>query len=231
MNSALTVYLVEDDAAVQLGCVQALQLADIPVKAFDSAEALLPHVRPGMAAVVVTDMRLPGADGLAVISEVRDVDADVPIIMITGHGNVELAVEAMRNGGGIHCKYVPGTYTPLANHTNDYLMDREKQRTGELYSGVEGIAIQDASLQESMGPIADRTREHLTGTDKGIVQTRRKLIEAALALAERGEVPPGTEPAEQRVRSVAIVLPDDQPFYEAAREALRAEPGKPHASV
>ncbi|MEY2683274.1 MAG: hypothetical protein RJA09_418 [Pseudomonadota bacterium] len=140
-------------------------------------------------------------------------------------------VEAMRNGGGIHCKYVPGTYTPLANHTNDYLMDREKQRTGELYSGVEGIAIQDASLQESMGPIADRTREHLTGTDKGIVQTRRKLIEAALALAERGEVPPGTQPVEQRVRSVAIVLPDNQPFYEAAREALRAEPGKPHASV
>lgn len=140
-------------------------------------------------------------------------------------------VEAMRNGGGIHCKYVPGTYTPLANHTNGYLMDREKQRSGELYSGVEGIAIQDASLQESMGPIADRTREHLTGTDKGIVQTRRKLIEAALALAERGEVPPGTQPAEQRVRSVAIVLPDDQPFYEAAREALRAEPGKPHASV
>lgn len=140
-------------------------------------------------------------------------------------------VEAMRNGGGIHCKYVPGTYTPLANHTNDYLMDREKQRSGELYSGVEGIAIQDASLQESMGPVADRTREHLTGTDKGIVQTRRKLIEAALALAERGEVPPGTQPAEQRVRSVAIVLPDDQPFYEAAREALRAEPGKPHASV
>ena len=140
-------------------------------------------------------------------------------------------VEAMRNGGGIHCKYVPGTYTPLANHTNDYLMDREKQRTGELYSGVEGIAIQDASLQESMGPIADRTREHLTGTDKGIVQTRRRLMEAAIALAERGVTPPGTQPAEQRVRSVAIVLPENQPFYEAAREALRAEPGKPHASV
>lgn len=140
-------------------------------------------------------------------------------------------VEAMRNGGGIHCKYVPGTYTPLANHTNDYLMDREKQRTGELYSGVEGIAIQDASLQESMGPIADRTREHLTGTDKGIVQTRRRLMEAATALAERGVTPPGTQPAEQRVRSVAIVLPDNQPFYEAARDALRAEPGKPHASV
>ena len=140
-------------------------------------------------------------------------------------------VQAMRDGAGIHCKYVPGTYIPLANHTNDYLMNREKQRSGEWYSGVEGISIQDASLQESMGPIADRTKEHLTGTDKGIVQARRRLIDAALALAERGVPPPGTRPEEQRVRSAAVVLPEDQPFYDAARDALRAEPGKPHVSV
>ncbi|MDP2419374.1 MAG: response regulator, partial [Hydrogenophaga sp.] len=65
MNRTLTVFLVEDDAAMQLGCVQALQLADIPVRAFDSAEAVLPHIVPGLAGVVVTDMRLPGADGLS----------------------------------------------------------------------------------------------------------------------------------------------------------------------
>jgi hypothetical protein len=143
----------------------------------------------------------------------------------------ESEVQAMRDGAGIHCKYVPGTYIPLANHTNDYLMNREKQRSGEWYSGVEGIAIQDASLQESMGPIADRSKEHLTGTDKGIVQARRRLMDAATALAERGVPPPGTRPEEQQVRSVAIVLPEDQPFYDAARDALRAEAGKPHATV
>ena len=96
---------------------------------------------------------------------------------------------------------------------------------------MEGIAIQDASLQESMGPIADRSKEHLTGTDKGIVQARRRLMDAATALAERGVPPPGTRPEEQQVRSVAIVLPEDQPFYDAARDALRAEAGKPHATV
>lgn len=140
-------------------------------------------------------------------------------------------VEAMRNGAGIHCKYVPGTYIPLANQSNDYLMDRERQRKGELYSGIEGIAVQDSSLQESMGPIADRTREHLTGTDRGIVMTRRMLMDAAMALAERGVAPPGTQPHEQHVRSVAVVLPEDQPFIEAARDALRSSPGKPHVSV
>jgi len=140
-------------------------------------------------------------------------------------------VEAMDAGAGVHCKYVPGTFIPLANKRNDYLMDRDKQRSGELYSGVDGIAIQDSSLQESMGAIVDRSRENLTGTDRGIVQTRRRLIDAALALAEHGTPPPGLKPEEQKIRSVAIVLPEDQAYAVAAREALKAEPGKPHASV
>ena len=68
MNRNLTVFLVEDDTDLQLGCVQALQLADIAVRAFDSVEAVLSHLSPGMAGVVVTDMRLPGADGLSLIA-------------------------------------------------------------------------------------------------------------------------------------------------------------------
>lgn len=140
-------------------------------------------------------------------------------------------VEAMDNGAGIHCKYVPGTFIPLANKSNDYLMDRARQKTGELYSGVEGIAIQDASLQESMGPIQDRSKEHLTGTDRGIVQARRMLIAAATALADSGTPPAGTMPLIHHVRSVAVVLPKGVTFHEAAREMLRAEPGKPHTTV
>lgn len=139
--------------------------------------------------------------------------------------------QAMRDGAGIHCKYVPGTFIPLANKSNDYLMDRGRQRSGELYSGVESIAIQDASLQESMGPIQDRSRENLTGTDRGIVQARRKLIAVATALADAGTPPPGTEPHIQKVRSAAMVLADDLAFDKAALDALRAEPGKPHATV
>ena len=104
MNRNLTVFLVEDDTDLQLGCVQALQLADIAVRAFDSVEAVLPHLSPGMAGVVVTDMRLPGADGLSLIAEAHDLDPDLPVIMITGHGDVNLAVQAMRSG----CPPAPG---------------------------------------------------------------------------------------------------------------------------
>ncbi len=140
-------------------------------------------------------------------------------------------VDAMEEGYSIHCKYVPGTFIPLANRTNDYLMDRARQKSGELYSGVESVAIQDSSLQESMGAIQDRSRETLTTTDRGIAQARRKLIAAATALAQDGTPPQGTDPRTHHIRSVAIVLRPEHPVKEAAREALQAAPGKAHATV
>jgi phthalate 4,5-dioxygenase oxygenase subunit len=143
----------------------------------------------------------------------------------------ESEVAAMKDGHGIHVRYVPGTYRPLQNKDNDYLMDRAAQKAKIHYSGVEGIAMQDASLQESMGPVQDRTRENLTSTDNGIIMARQRLMRAARALAEKGTPPPGTDPSTQRIRSVAMVLPADQPFKDAAADALRAQAGKAHASV
>ncbi|MEQ1574165.1 MAG: Rieske 2Fe-2S domain-containing protein [Vicinamibacterales bacterium] len=140
-------------------------------------------------------------------------------------------VAAMRDGKGIHAKCAPGTYRPLANKDNDYLIDRAAQRAGSRSSGVEGIAMQDASLQESMGPIADRTRETLGSTDSGIIMARQRLLRAAKALVDDGVTPPGVDSAHQRVRAAAVVLPPDQPFKDSAREALIARPGVAPASV
>ena len=136
----------------------------------------------------------------------------------------------MRDGKGIHTRTIPGTYIPVANRDNNYLMDRAAQNAGTTYSGVAGIAMQDASLQESMGPIMDRSREHLVSTDNGIIMARQRLMRAALAL-EKGEPPPGTDPATHRVRSAAMVLPRDAAFADAAREALTARPGVAPTSV
>jgi hypothetical protein len=133
----------------------------------------------------------------------------------------EAEVQAMKDGKGIHCRYVPGTFVPLQNRSNDYLMDRAAQKAGSSFSGVEGIAMQDASVQESMGPIQDRTRENLCPTDLGIVMTRRLLLAAARANREGGPIP-GLAPQEQHVRSCAIELPRDRPFSEHARHGLFA---------
>jgi phthalate 4,5-dioxygenase len=140
-------------------------------------------------------------------------------------------VQAMREGKGIHVTYVPGTFRPLANKDNDYLIDRASQKAGTTFSGVHGIAMQDASLQESMGPIVDRMKENLVSTDNGIIMARHRLLRSVKALMDKGVTPPGVDPEHQRVRSAAVVLPPDQPFKDAAKEALKVQPGVAHASV
>ena len=91
--------------------------------------------------------------------------------------------------------------------------------------------MQDQSLQESMGPVVDRTKENLVSTDNGIIMCRHKLIRAARALADKGTMPPGRTPEEQMIRSIAVVLPRDQAYKEVAPELCRAAPGKKHQTV
>jgi phenylpropionate dioxygenase-like ring-hydroxylating dioxygenase large terminal subunit len=137
----------------------------------------------------------------------------------------------MKDGHGVHSRNIPGTYRPEDNKDNDYLMDREAQKRGETFSGVRGIAQQDASLQESMGPIVDRSKERLVSSDTGIIKARQKLRKAVEALRDEAVTPPGVDPAHHRVRSAAIVLPQEESFIESSRDALTARPGVAHTTV
>ncbi|WP_341743872.1 sigma-54 dependent transcriptional regulator [Azonexus hydrophilus] len=94
----LTVFLVEDDSAVRKGCAQALTIADIPVRAFADAESMLAALATTRPALVVSDIRLPGRDGLTLLRELRQFDRELPVLLMTGHGDVAMAVEAMRDG-------------------------------------------------------------------------------------------------------------------------------------
>jgi len=93
-----TVFLVEDDAAVRKGCEQALSIADIGVRAFADGEAMLAALADGQPDLVVSDIRLPGRDGLALLRELRRFDSELPVLLMTGHGDVGTAVQAMRDG-------------------------------------------------------------------------------------------------------------------------------------
>lgn len=127
----------------------------------------------------------------------------------------ESELHEMENGEGIYAELIPGTFRTVANKDNDYLMDREAQRSGRYYSGIKGIAMQDASLQESMGPIVDRTRERLTATDVGVAMTRRRLLDAAKRV-KSGESAPALDPATYRVRSASLFLPEDVRLADAS---------------
>jgi phenylpropionate dioxygenase-like ring-hydroxylating dioxygenase large terminal subunit len=138
--------------------------------------------------------------------------------------------EAIRSGQSIYAELIPGTYRPAANKDNDYLIDRAGQKSGRYTSGVKGISMQDASIQESMGPITDRTLEYLAPTDAAIVRARRRLLDTALALHDGAQLP-GLDPATHRVRSAAFVSPAER-FKDAAEEAtLTAQAGTLHVSI
>jgi hypothetical protein len=89
-------------------------------------------------------------------------------------------------------------FVPLANRANDFLIDRDAQKHAS-FTGVRGIAEQDALAQVSQGAIADRTREHLTPTDVAVVHFRRMMLQGAKALAA------GKEPEAPR-RAAAYAL-------------------------
>lgn len=93
-----TVVLIDDDEAMRQSTEQALDLAGFAVSAHGSAEAALGRVGPGLNGVVVTDIRMPGMDGMTLLQHVAERDPDLPVILITGHAEVSLAVEAMRRG-------------------------------------------------------------------------------------------------------------------------------------
>jgi len=96
--SAIRVLLVEDDDDVRLSTAQMLGLAGFEVEAFASVERVRPHIAFGVPAVVVCDVRLPRMSGTEWLVEVRGIDPELPVILVTGHGHIAMAVAAMRDG-------------------------------------------------------------------------------------------------------------------------------------
>jgi phenylpropionate dioxygenase-like ring-hydroxylating dioxygenase large terminal subunit len=123
-----------------------------------------------------------------------------------------------------------GRFTWKQNRGNDYLIDREKQSSGESFTGIDGNIIEDVAITESMGVRVDRTAEHLGTADVGIIRIRKRLLEAAEAFAETGQVPPGVdEPAAYLQRSGSVKLPKDADWI--VDTALLREPRRTHDSL
>lgn len=94
----VSVILVEDDEDLRPALQQALELEGYSVKPFATAQPLLNQITREFAGVVISDIRMPGMDGMALLRSLLTVDPAFPVVLITGHGDVALAVEAMREG-------------------------------------------------------------------------------------------------------------------------------------
>jgi two-component system C4-dicarboxylate transport response regulator DctD len=105
------VAFVDDDAALRDANAQTLELAGLDPLPLASAAEALARVDAGFEGVVVSDVRMAGMDGLALFRRLRDLDADLPVILITGHGDIPMAVSAMREGV---YDFIPKPYAPEA---------------------------------------------------------------------------------------------------------------------
>ncbi|HUZ74156.1 MAG TPA: Rieske 2Fe-2S domain-containing protein [Stellaceae bacterium] len=123
---------------------------------------------------------------------------------------------------GIHTENTPGTDHAIANRGNDYLIDRALQASGKSYTGLKGFGTQDCAIQESMGPIADRSLENLLVNDLAIAKIRRLLLDTLKDMAA-GLNPPGLDPASCRVRSTRYQAPRQARFLDDVKERVRAD--------
>ena len=116
-----------------------------------------------------------------------------------------------------------GRWRPRARKENDYEINREVQRT-KTFTGLPSIFIQDQAVTESMGRIVNRSIEHLGTSDGMIIQVRRRLLNAVIALRDSGTTPPCVEhPELYTVRSCSATLPKGASWHKELHDWLYAK--------
>ena len=114
------------------------------------------------------------------------------------------------------------TFRSLRHKGNNWLIDRQVQKT-DTFSGIDGINTQDRAVQESMGPVVDRSKEHLGPADRAIIVARRLLLQAIKTVSEGGN-PPGTDTSYYQARAIERILPQGVAWRDALLPEMYAIP-------
>ncbi|MDK1491840.1 sigma-54 dependent transcriptional regulator [Sinorhizobium sp. 7-81] len=154
------VLLVDDEDELRHSSAQALELAGFRVDTFASAEHALEFIGFSFSGVVISDIRMPGMDGMTFLQRIREIDAEVPVILVTGHGDVQLAVRAMREGA------------------YDFV---EKPFTAQMLAGTirralewRGLVLENRRLRAVAGK-RDDIEQRLPGRSQAMVDLRYKV--------------------------------------------------------
>ncbi|MDB6051651.1 MAG: dctD 4 [Pseudomonas sp.] len=183
MNSELTVLIVEDDPHVLLGCQQALALEDIPSEGVGSAEEALARIGDDFAGIVISDIRLPGIDGLELLTRLKARDRSLPVVLITGHGDISMAVNAMRDGAYdfMEKPFSPERLVEVARRALEqrglarevWSLRRQLAQRNSLESRIIGRSPAMQNLRALIANVADTSANVLiegeTGTGKELV--------------------------------------------------------------
>ena len=95
----IKIMVVDDDKDIRVNTVDLLSTQYPRIVDFDSPQTALAEIYPHMPVIILTDLRMPGGDGLEFAQAVREIDEDLPVILMTGYGDISIAVDAMKHGG------------------------------------------------------------------------------------------------------------------------------------
>lgn len=175
------VLFIDDEAAIREAVQQWLELSDLSVHTCARAEDALALLDAGFAGVVVSDVRMPGMDGLALLARVVALDPELPVIMVTGHGDVPMAVSAMQQGA---YDFIEKPFTP-------------ERLLGSVQRALEKrrLVCENRALRRQMAQ-QDGIEAQLLGSAPAMVELRRQILELAptnVNVLIRGETGCGKE--------------------------------------
>ncbi|RFU11707.1 sigma-54-dependent Fis family transcriptional regulator [Rhodobacteraceae bacterium W635] len=176
------ILFVDDEEALRLAAEQTLQLEDLDVTSFAEAGAALAHVARDFPGILVTDIRMPGMDGLELMAKALEIDPEFPVILVTGHGDVDLAVQSMRDGAYdfLEKPYAPARLVSTVRRALDKrrltlenrALRREVGRRDTIEARLTGRSSVMTRLREQVRAIAateaDVLIEGATGTGKEV---------------------------------------------------------------
>ena len=177
------VLFIDDELHIRLSAKQTLELAGFDVVCLENAEDAIKQIEQGWPGIVISDIKMPSMDGLSFMEAAHEIDKDVPIVLITGHGDVTMAVQAMRDGAYdfIEKPFPSELLTDVASRAmeklslvreNKELREKLQNQTG-VASNILGKSQPIEHLRNLIGNIASTDTDVLimgeTGTGKEMV--------------------------------------------------------------
>ena len=175
------VIVVDDEASIRTAVEQWLSLSGCEVQLFSRAEECLAQLPRDFAGVILSDVRMPGLSGLELLAEVQRRDADLPVILLTGHGDVPMAVEAMRDGA---YDFLEKPFSP------DALLNSLRRALDKR-----GLVLENRRLHQQAGQRA-QLESSLLGMSRALQNLRRQVLDLAalpVNVLIRGETGSGKE--------------------------------------
>jgi two-component system response regulator FixJ len=172
MTSGPVIHVIDDDDSARDSLTFLLATADLRVRSYDSAKAFLDAIPDIEAGCIITDVRMPEIDGLELVRWLKRLKVDLPVIVITGHGDVPLAVESMKAGAVDFIeKPYDGEILLAAVRSALSAQRSDAKRDGER-----------AEIQERLAALSPRERQVLDGLIAG---QHNKTIAHELGISAR----------------------------------------------